>query len=127
MGTIILVFSVISLLVMGGLLIGAILGIIGGALALSFKPAAKDKEGERRGWLGIQSAEWRWTRKLPDTSPHMRAKPTISAHPLARKNSTEIQKNIFEKKGKNIMQVIMAVSAASDAGLLLEEQPGTSM
>ncbi len=40
-GTIILIFSVTSFLGMGGLLVGAILGIIGGALALGFKPAAK--------------------------------------------------------------------------------------
>ncbi|MEM0203168.1 MAG: DUF6114 domain-containing protein [Archaeoglobaceae archaeon] len=42
-GTIILVFSVISFLGMGGFMVGAILGIIGGALALGFKPVAKDK------------------------------------------------------------------------------------
>jgi len=40
-GIIILIFSLISLLGMGGFLIGAILGIIGGAFALSWKPAAK--------------------------------------------------------------------------------------
>lgn len=38
-GTIILIFSIISLLGMGGFFIGAILGIIGGALALSWRPA----------------------------------------------------------------------------------------
>jgi hypothetical protein len=37
-GTIIVVFSAISFLGMGGFFIGAILGIIGGALALSYKP-----------------------------------------------------------------------------------------
>jgi hypothetical protein len=37
-GTVIIVFSAISFLGMGGFFIGAILGIIGGALALSFKP-----------------------------------------------------------------------------------------
>jgi hypothetical protein len=37
-GMIILVFSIISLLGMGGFLVGAILGIIGGALAISWKP-----------------------------------------------------------------------------------------
>ena len=37
-GMIILVFSIISLLGMGGFLVGAILGIVGGALALSWKP-----------------------------------------------------------------------------------------
>jgi len=37
-GTVILVFSIISFLGMGGFLIGAILGIVGGALALSWKP-----------------------------------------------------------------------------------------
>lgn len=39
-GTIILIFSVISLLGMGGFFIGAILGIVGGALALSWRPAS---------------------------------------------------------------------------------------
>lgn len=39
-GTIILIFSIISLLGMGGFFIGAILGIIGGALALSWRPAS---------------------------------------------------------------------------------------
>ncbi len=38
-GTLIVVFSAISFLGMGGFFIGAILGIIGGALALSYKPA----------------------------------------------------------------------------------------
>lgn len=37
-GTIILVFSIISFLGMGGFFIGAILGIIGGALAISWRP-----------------------------------------------------------------------------------------
>ena len=36
-GTIVLVFSLISLLGMGGFMIGALLGIAGGALALSYK------------------------------------------------------------------------------------------
>ena len=36
-GTVIIVFSAISFLGMGGFFIGAILGIIGGALALSYK------------------------------------------------------------------------------------------
>jgi hypothetical protein len=36
-GTLIVVFSAISFLGMGGFFIGAILGIVGGALALSFK------------------------------------------------------------------------------------------
>ena len=40
-GIVILTFSVISFLGMGGFLIGAILGIIGGAFALSLKPVAK--------------------------------------------------------------------------------------
>jgi len=40
-GVIILVFSAISFLGMGGFLIGAILGIIGGAFAITWKPAAK--------------------------------------------------------------------------------------
>jgi len=39
-GIVILTFSVISFLGMGGFLIGAILGVIGGAFALSLKPAA---------------------------------------------------------------------------------------
>lgn len=39
-GTIILIFSIISLLGMGGFFIGAILGIVGGALALSWRPSA---------------------------------------------------------------------------------------
>lgn len=37
-GIIILVFSAISILGMGGFLVGAILGIVGGALAISWKP-----------------------------------------------------------------------------------------
>lgn len=37
-GTIILVFSIVSFLGMGGFLIGAILGIIGGALSVSWTP-----------------------------------------------------------------------------------------
>ena len=37
-GMIILVFSIISLLGMGGFLVGAILGIVGGALAINWKP-----------------------------------------------------------------------------------------
>jgi len=40
-GTVILVFSIISLLGMGGFFIGAILGIVGGALALAWRPASK--------------------------------------------------------------------------------------
>lgn len=40
-GTLILVFSVISFLGMGGFYIGALLGIAGGAIALSWKPTAK--------------------------------------------------------------------------------------
>lgn len=36
-GTLILVFSVVSLFGMGGFIIGAILGIIGGILALTWK------------------------------------------------------------------------------------------
>jgi len=39
-GTIILVFSTLSFLGMGGFLIGAVLGIIGGAFALSWHPPA---------------------------------------------------------------------------------------
>ncbi len=37
-GTIILVFSIVSLIGMGGFVIGALLGIAGGALALSWRP-----------------------------------------------------------------------------------------
>jgi len=40
-GVMILVFSVISFLGMGGFLIGAILGIVGGAFAITWKPATK--------------------------------------------------------------------------------------
>jgi len=40
-GTMILIFSLISFLGMGGFFIGAILGIVGGALALSWKPISK--------------------------------------------------------------------------------------
>jgi hypothetical protein len=42
-GTLILVFSIISFLGMGGFYIGAILGIAGGALALSFRPAPRSQ------------------------------------------------------------------------------------
>jgi len=45
-GTIILVFSTISFLGMGGFWVGAILGIVGGAFALSWKPQQKQKRGE---------------------------------------------------------------------------------
>jgi hypothetical protein len=38
-GIIILIFSIISLMGMGGFFIGAVLGIAGGALALSLRPA----------------------------------------------------------------------------------------
>jgi len=37
-GTIVLIFSLISFLGMGGFIIGALLGIAGGALALSWRP-----------------------------------------------------------------------------------------
>ncbi len=40
-GVIILVFSVVSFLGMGGFFIGAILGIIGGAFAISWRPEYK--------------------------------------------------------------------------------------
>jgi len=40
-GTIILVFSIISFIGMGGFFIGAILGIAGGAVALSWRPISK--------------------------------------------------------------------------------------
>ncbi len=40
-GIIVLVFSIVSFLGMGGFLIGAVLGIVGGALALSWKPKPK--------------------------------------------------------------------------------------
>jgi hypothetical protein len=38
-GIIVLIFSIVSLMGMGGFFIGALLGIVGGALALSLKPA----------------------------------------------------------------------------------------
>jgi len=49
-GTLILIFSVISFLGMGGFYIGALLGIAGGAVALSWKPAVRAlrQEVERR-------------------------------------------------------------------------------
>ncbi len=37
-GTLVLIFSIISLVSMGGFIIGAILGIVGGALAIAWKP-----------------------------------------------------------------------------------------
>jgi len=37
-GTLILIFSILSLFTMGGFLIGAILGIVGGILAITWKP-----------------------------------------------------------------------------------------
>jgi hypothetical protein len=37
-GIIVLIFSIISLVGMGGFLIGAVLGVTGGAIALSWKP-----------------------------------------------------------------------------------------
>jgi hypothetical protein len=40
-GIIVLIFSIVSFVGMGGFLIGAALGIIGGALALSWKPKPK--------------------------------------------------------------------------------------
>lgn len=40
-GTLILVFSLISFLGMGGFFLGAILGIVGGALALAWQPISK--------------------------------------------------------------------------------------
>lgn len=40
-GTIILVFSIISFLGMGGFFIGAVLGIVGGALAIAWQPRVK--------------------------------------------------------------------------------------
>jgi hypothetical protein len=40
-GIIILVFSIVSLLGMGGFFIGALLGIAGGALALAYRPVPK--------------------------------------------------------------------------------------
>jgi hypothetical protein len=39
-GTVIIVFSAISFLGMGGFFIGALLGIIGGAFAISYRPRA---------------------------------------------------------------------------------------
>ncbi len=40
-GVIVLVFSITSFLGMGGFMIGALLGIAGGALALSWRPPAR--------------------------------------------------------------------------------------
>lgn len=40
-GVVILVFSLVSFLGMGGFMIGALLGIAGGALALAYKPTFK--------------------------------------------------------------------------------------
>jgi len=40
-GVLILIFAIVSFADMGGLLIGAILGIVGGALALSYRPPAQ--------------------------------------------------------------------------------------
>ena len=40
---------------------------------------------------------------------------TISARLLARQNSAKIQKNTRERKRKNTMQLIMAVTAAAEA------------
>jgi len=40
-GVVILVFSIVSFLGMGGFFIGALLGIAGGALALSWRPISK--------------------------------------------------------------------------------------
>ncbi|GBC75079.1 hypothetical protein HRbin06_00392 [archaeon HR06] len=37
-GTLILVFSILSLFTMGGFLVGAVLGIVGGILAITWKP-----------------------------------------------------------------------------------------
>ena len=42
-GVIILIFSVISFLGMGGFVVGAILGIIGGAFAMSWRPTIPSK------------------------------------------------------------------------------------
>lgn len=39
-GILVLVFSIVSLVGMGGFVIGAILGIVGGALAMAWKPTA---------------------------------------------------------------------------------------
>jgi hypothetical protein len=40
-GIIVLVFSIVSIVGMGGFLIGAILGFVGGVLALTWKPRSK--------------------------------------------------------------------------------------
>jgi bacteriorhodopsin len=40
-GTIILVFSVVSFVGMGGFFIGAVLGIVGGAFAIIYRPRAE--------------------------------------------------------------------------------------
>jgi len=44
-GIVVLVFSVLSLLGMGGFFIGAVLGIVGGILALSWRPVAALAQG----------------------------------------------------------------------------------
>jgi len=44
-GLVVLVFSVLSLLGMGGFFIGAVLGIVGGLLALTWKPAVVPVQG----------------------------------------------------------------------------------
>jgi hypothetical protein len=48
-GTMILVFSIISLLGMGGFYLGALLGIAGGAIALSWKPTVGALKQEAEG------------------------------------------------------------------------------
>jgi hypothetical protein len=38
---VILIFSIVSFLDMGGFIIGALMGVAGGALALAYRPASK--------------------------------------------------------------------------------------
>ncbi len=45
LGVLIIASSIVSLFTMGGFIIGAILGIVGGALALTIKEKASTKEG----------------------------------------------------------------------------------
>ena len=45
-GIVILVFSIISFVGMGGFVLGALLGIAGGALALSWKPSSRTETGK---------------------------------------------------------------------------------
>ena len=43
-GVVVLVFSIISFVGMGGFVLGALLGIVGGALALSWRPLSEERK-----------------------------------------------------------------------------------